>query len=47
MGLPGAADDVEALLAEQIERMIRELGWRVAVTQLTGPFFSGEGRRDH
>ena len=32
--------------AERLERMIRELGWRVRVTQLTGPFFWGEGSRD-
>jgi ubiquinone/menaquinone biosynthesis C-methylase UbiE len=34
-------------MAASLERMIYELGWRVAVTQLTGPFFWGEGRRDH
>lgn len=31
--------------AASLERRIRELGWRIEVHSLTGPFFWGEGHR--
>ena len=31
--------------AESLQRRIEQLGWRIEVTRLAGPFFWGEGRR--